>query len=73
MRPKSVKDSNFLIGILKKSALKMQLALPWKSQYCICYESHERKGESGIIYAGNITKAGDGVKAGQTIRVVVNE
>lgn len=73
MRPRSVKDSNFLVGILKKSALTMQLALPWKSQYCICYESHDRKGESGIIFAGTITKAGDGVRAGETIRVLVSE
>ena len=53
-----IKENNFVVGIIKKSAINLCLRMPWKTNYCICYESHEDEQTIGVIYEGQIIKGG---------------
>ena len=41
---RGIKEDNFLVGVIKRTAITSQLPMPWKTASCICYESHKNKG-----------------------------
>ena len=32
-----INEDNFVVGIIKKSAINTCIKMPWKTKYCICY------------------------------------
>ena len=45
-----IKDNNFVIGIIKKTAVDGLIRTPWKTTKVVCFESHAKENESGVIY-----------------------
>jgi hypothetical protein len=73
VRNKGIKDNNFVVGVIKRSAINTRMSMPWKTQYCICYESHKNNGESGLIFAGKVAKSGDTIGEGETIKIIMGQ
>jgi hypothetical protein len=73
VRNRGIKEDNFLVGVIKRTAITSQLSMPWKTPSCICYESHKNKGESGLIFEGKVAKASETIGENDTIRVVMDD
>jgi hypothetical protein len=46
---------------------------PWKTRAVICFESHQKEGDSGIIFNNEINLCGRGLKLGEILTMVVNK
>lgn len=73
VRNKGIKDNNFVVGVIRRSAITTQMAMPWRTHHCICYESHQKAGESGLIFQGKVSKVGSGIGEGETIKVIMGQ
>lgn len=61
LKNRGILNDNFVVGVIKRSAIKDQVRVPWKTTNCICFESHKEKESSGIIYNGQAKKARHGL------------
>ena len=68
-----IKDDNFVIGVIKKSAVTGVTKMPWKTNNAICFESHSKPGESGVIFNKDINRSGRGLRRGEEMVVTVSK
>lgn len=61
VKNKGIINDNFVVGVIKRSAVTQQVRVPWKTTNCICFESHKEKESSGVIYNGVAQRARHGL------------
>lgn len=71
VKSRGIFNDNFVVGVIKRTAVKEQVRLPWKTTNCICFESHKEKESSGIIYNEKVQKARHGLAENTLLEVSI--